>query len=181
MYFEKLRKHLFPLAEVTTSYAGYFMSTEGEVYSTMQSADGRKMTGSGTYGSKNRYYTLNGISVNGIDLFNRARRNTKWAEHTNPSLAKMVPEVAPKLQGTPADRSHARSLDEGLKAKGWVLAKVAEHKGEKFLMFGSKPAIHTTPASYRSELQRLATSQPGTKFVALRVETSLVAGGLVWE
>jgi hypothetical protein len=84
------------------------------------------------------------------------------------------------LKGTPSDRKHAKNVAEGLSGKGWVIAQVAVHNGEQFLLFGSKPAIHLASDSVKAEMARLATAKPGVKFVSLRVDSTLVSGGLVW-
>lgn len=170
------QKNVFPLTLVDRRHEGYFMTSAGDVYSTKQNASGIKMYGSGSYGSKNRYFTLNGLSWSGQDLLRRAKNHPSWAEHTNPKKAAAT-AVAPKVK----DRSHATAVDEGIKSRGFVVARVAVHDGKQFLMFGSKPAIHLTEASVTDEVTRLANTNPGVEFVMLKIVKSAKSGGLSWN
>lgn len=178
MQFDSL--NLFPLARVNSHYEGYFIAKDGSVYSTKRPSVGKmpyKMLGSG-YGSM-RYYTLNKISVDGYTLMARARAHKDFDKETSPPTIAMM--LASATHTVVAKRSHAKAVDEGIKGRGVVIAQVAVHDGQEHLLFGSKPAIHMTEASYRDEMTRLAASKPGTKFVALKVVASVVSGGVKWE
>lgn len=168
--------HLFPLINVHARYEGYFMAKDGTVYSTKRSKKASdapyKMIGSG-YGSM-KYYTLNNDSIDGHSLTRRAKAHKDFNKETSGSVP--IEAVVSSTK-----RSHASAVDEGIKGRGFVIAQVAVHDGAEHLLFGSKPAIHMTEASFKDEMQRLAMAMPGTKFVALKVVTSVVSGGVQWE
>jgi hypothetical protein len=177
--------YLFPLTHIGLGMQGYFVSADGKFYSTKQIPQGRLMTGSCGRRGDARYYTLGGMTVPGAPLYRRAQAHGSWkAETTKPTIETTKPTIETKvvpMTDVRGKRSHALSVEAGIRARGWVIAQVALHDGVQHLLFGSKPAIHTTEASYKDEMIRLATSKPGTKYVALRIEKALVAGGLVWE
>ena len=181
--------YVFPLSMLEAhGMNGYYIDRQGDVYSTRQSPNGRKMTGS------NGYVTLNGVSYNKRVLLLRAKVHREFLIETAKSKADIVTIVAKdepaswpsvsearEVLNAPKDRSHAKSVAEGIKSRGWVIAQVATHEGVQHLMFGSKPAINTTADSYTNELTRLASAKPGTKFVALKIVSAVVSGGLSWE
>ena len=168
-------KNVFPLSLQNNRFAGYFINSNGEVISTKQNTSGTKLCGSGPYGSANRFFTLAGVSYSGRDLLRTARAHSAWAEHTMPKKEQS------KSQSKVKDRAHATAVDEGVKSRGFVIARVGTHDGVQHLMFGSKPAIHLTEASVTSEMTRLANSNPGVEFVMLKIVKSAKAGGLVWN
>jgi len=166
-------QHLFPLERVETLMKGYYMDGKGEVYSTKRSGTPQRMHGSAT--TSGTYLTLNGRSFSKTQLQRQAMAHPYF---------KMETSVAPYVAATPAapaavtQRSHASTLADGIRARGWVIAKVAVVQGEEALLFGSKPAVHTTQASVDAELTRLATLNPGTKYVKLKIDGGLLLGGL---
>lgn len=163
--------NLFPLVMLTPAYVGYLMDKDGDVYSLKQSPIPKKMYGSGIGTSKT--YTLNKVSVNASNLKMRAKMHKEFYTETGVITVKQA-EVKP-------NRSHAPRVSDGIQARGVVIAQVATHNGVEHLLFGSKPAIHMTEASYKNEMQRLAMSKPGTKFVALKIVSSVVSGGMEWD
>jgi hypothetical protein len=173
-------QYLFPLTHIDSTLKGYFVGADGKFYSTKQSDVGRVLTGTGTrIGS--RYFTMNGRSVEGAILYRRAQAHALWkAETTKPSemiaTANKLVNVA-KVTG----RSHAASVKTGIEARGWVIARVATHDGIEHLLFGSKPAIHMTEASYLNEMERLALEHTGVTFVAVKIVKSVKAGGFTWS
>jgi hypothetical protein len=173
--------YLFPLSKIDSHLGGYFVSAEGTFYSTKQSVAGRKMTGSGSFGSRTRYYTMNGRSYEGAVLYRRAQGQGDWkVETTKPS--ETIATMNKILQSTKqvSARSHAASASLGIKGRGVVIARVATHDGVEHLLFGSQPALHMTEQSYTDEMTRLATQYPGVEFVALKVVKSVKAGGFTW-
>jgi hypothetical protein len=171
--------YLFPLSKIDSHLGGYFVSAEGTFYSTKQSVAGRKMTGSGSFGSRTRYYTMNGRSYEGAVLYRRAQGHGDWkVETTKPSQVIAVANKVPAAKVT--GRSHAASASLGIKGRGVVIARVATHDGVEHLLFGSQPALHMTEQSYTDEMTRLATQYPGVEFVALKVVKSVKAGGFTW-
>lgn len=174
--------NLFPLIKVNARYEGYFLSKEGAVYSTKRSSKlsdaPYKMAGSG-YGYL-KYYTLNKVSVDGNSLLRLAKAHKDFnADVMSPVITKLNSSLA--SQAGAGKRSHAQDVAQGIKERGFVIAQVAMHDGKEHLLFGSKPAIHMTEASYRDEMTRLAAQKPGAKFVALKIVASVVSGGVQWE
>lgn len=49
------------------------------------------------------------------------------------------------------------------------------------ISFSDKPSVHTTELSWKTEIERLASANPGKRYVAVEVVGSVVAGGLVWN
>jgi hypothetical protein len=171
--------YLFPLSLIDSGLGGYFVSAEGKFYSTKQSAAGRVMTGSGSFGSRTRYYTMRGQSYEGAVLYRRAQQHINFkAETTKPSATIAVANKVPAAKVT--GRSHAGTVQAGIAGRGVVIARVAVHDGVQHLLFGSKPALHMTEQSYTDEMTRLATQYPGVEFVALKVVKSVKAGGFTW-
>ena len=82
-----------------------------------------------------------------------------------------------KLKGTPHGRSHAKSLAEGIKERGYIIGQVQKEA----LVFGSQPQVHTTLQSVKSEIERLAGKTPGLQLVYLKIEGSVRAAAMVWE
>lgn len=171
-------QYLFPLSKVDSRLTGYYISADGKIYSTKQSADGRLMTGSGSYGSRVRYFTMNSQSYDGSVMYRRAQQHADWKTETTKPTASIA--VADKTGAKVTGRSHAASVKAGVTGRGVVIARVAVHDGVEHLLFGSKPALHMTEQSYTDEMTRLATQYPGVEFVALKVVKSVKAGGFTW-
>lgn len=180
MKFEGITENLFPLEKARSGFRGYYIDAKGGVYSTQQQSKPKQMLGSRAYGSSQptRTFTLNRNSYSGSYLLTLARQHADFAKETTPVTQAVMAAVAATAVGK---RSHASSVADGLKAKGVVIAQVAVHGGQEFLLFGSKPAIHMTEQSYKDEMTRLATGKPGTKFVAVKVIATVVSGGVSWE
>lgn len=169
-------KNVFPLNLLGQHYDKYFIDASGNVYSTKISVYGRKMYGNGA-----GHVTMNNMSVSKADILRRAKQHAKWTEHTSPaSLAVAKVAVDVPVKGKSTARHHAKTVDEGLKGRGVVIARVGTHDGVEHLIFGSKPAIHMTQASYEDEMQRLALQYPGVVFVAVKVVKTVKAAGIVW-
>lgn len=176
-------KHLFPLHLIGSNIGGaYFMDATGNVYSNrtgnlVQLRGSR--TNSGTYYKFGQQW---GSGWRHDTLVARAKAHKEWAAHTAPKLFANAPQLdvaagaMEKFVKVPK-RDHAETVEIGVKLKGSIIARI--HKGK--LVFGSDPKIHTTSRSLEDEMLRLAQSHPGVKFVELKCERSVVAGGLSWE
>lgn len=173
--------NLFPLNLIEHRLGGYFINAAGEIFSTQLNAEPRKMLGNrGSNGT--RFYTLNRVSYSGAQLLQRAKADPNFARETTPEAVALANVLATRADphafaAASLQRNHARSVAEGITNRGVVLASVKDGK----LVFGSEPAIHTTEASYRAEMQRLAAQNPGTKIVALKIVASVEAAALVWS
>jgi hypothetical protein len=164
-------RNLFDLSLVRAAFKGYFMDASGNIFSN-KSGKIKPMLGSATASGK--YYTLNGQTYSGTSIKNSAVGTRFYAE-TKATLG--APQVsAPALAGSPTDRSYATSIDNGIKQRGVVICSVVNER----LVFGSDPKIHTTAASWKGEIERLARNNPGVKFIALRVDSAVVANGVTW-
>ena len=157
--------NLFHLSAVDAArLAGYYLDAHGAVYSTHGNGLVKRLAGS----RRNciQYYTLNNRSYRAADLLKSAKANPTFAQETLASVSQ-----------TAADRAHASNTEDGVKARGVVLATIQDGK----LHFGSEPKLHLTQKSYEAEMERIAHASPGTKVVALKVVRSVVAGKVVWE
>lgn len=176
--------NFFPLSSIETSLVNYFMTAEGHIYSMKLGGAPRRLVGSKGFNvpESSRTFTLANRSYRGAELFRRAQRHADWKQHTsgpvNTARATLLWEAA--LTSKPEARSHAKTLREGVRAKGWVIARVMGSGADENLVLGSTPKIHTTVESYKSEMTRLATEFPGVTFVGLRISDSVVAGGVTW-
>ena len=172
--------YLFPLSKLNNQLDCYFVSSRGEMFSTKQSPVGRSMIGTGL--KNTRYYTMNGTSYSGANLYRRAQQHADWkVETSKPASTFLTRPDHPATQSKITDRSHSPDVEHGIKNHGFVICQVAMHEDQEHLLFGSKPVIHLTEQSYKDEMIRLATSKPGMKFVALKIVASVVSGGIKWE
>ena len=172
-----IAKCLFPLVKLEARLSDYFISTDGTIFSTKQTPAGRRMYGTGN-SQAHRYVTLNNVSYPVRELLARAKIHSDFARETG--LIKTV-EKAIVASEVSSDRRHATTIEQGLAQKGWMIGRVDEHKGEKFIVFGSRPKIHLTADSVTSELTRLATAKPGVKFFSVKVDKSVIAGAVMWS
>ena len=163
-------QHVFPLERVRSTWRGYFINAKGEFFSNRQGSL-RRLAGSST--PSGRYYTLAGQTEREDRVTKLALAHKDWAKEVTPPSAK----VAALTASSPKGRSHAASLAQGIAARGVVLA--VEEDGK--LLFGSKPVIHTSEASWKDEATRVAMLNPGKRVVALKVVGAVVAGGIRWE
>lgn len=172
--------NLFPLESAINRLAGYYLSADLSVYSTKRGPMPIKMMGSKSYGAYHRNFTLNSVSYTHDYLKTLVSKNSAlhgdFIGHTSPKASATV--VA---DSKIPNRSHASSVGHGIGGRGFVIAQVSVHDGEEHLLFGSKPAIHLNEVSCKDEMQRLAMSKPGTKFVALKITSSVVSGGVQWD
>jgi hypothetical protein len=166
-------KNLYPLERITNSVPGYFMDAQYEVYSTRGGKNLTRLYGSSANG--NRYYTLGGVSWNKRDLMRQAAADPAFKTETSPIQTTV--RTALQAAFAVADRSHAVTVADGIKARGWVIAKVQNGS----LAFGSKPKIHLTEKSVKAEMERLAIAEAGTQFVSLKIDGAVIASGLRWD
>lgn len=165
-------KNLFPLNNINSRFSGYLMDADDNIYTTKNKFQTpTTMTGSRT--SSGHYFTLNKNTYRRDFLVNAARNHRLFKSETAAPQVAVVSEVVKSND----KRSYAKDLDEGIKLRGVMIAAVENGK----LVFSSEPKIHTTEQSYRSEMERLANTKPGMKFVSVKITGSVVAGGVKWE
>lgn len=169
--------YLFPLQKVISRLQGYYIDKEGHVYSTRGKGGAlAHLAGSKQHSWSNRYFTLDGATWEQGYLTCTAKAHGDFAKETTASAAVLASVQARGAQVT-AERAHAKTAAEALKANGSIIATVV---GDKFV-FASSPVIHTTPESVRDEMTRLANLNPGTRYVEFKITSSVVAGGLNWS
>ena len=162
-------QNVFDMKRVNSVFVGYYMDANGEVYSA-KAVQGRLTRLAGSNTASGRYYTLNGRSYRHDWL--KAQIMTRLDFKQEVSQAVKAAQVA-----SPADRSHASTVEAGIAAKGYMIGRLQSNA----IVLGSEPKIHTTLKSVNSEMERLAGVYPGVKFVRLKIDGSVVAGGVKWE
>jgi len=75
------------------------------------------------------------------------------------------------------DRVFAIDATHGATNGGVIIGQISPG-GE--LTLSKEPKIHMTEDSYKSEMARLAKQFPGTRFVAFKAVTSVIAQDLMW-
>ncbi len=156
---------VFPLNLIRLSLDKYFISATGDVYST------KRGKASLMYGNGNHYVTLSNMSYDKRTLLRQAKEHHEWPSHmapyvTNAAPVKAVPAPA-KAVPAPAPATSA----------GYVIATQTKDG----LIFGSKPKVHLTLQDVKVEMLRLATLNPGVKFIRLKIDGSVIAGAVTWE
>ena len=183
---------LFPLEKLNSTWQDYYINAAGFLFSTKKGVGyPRKLQGS-TTAQGHHYYTLSSgytTTVRSDDLLRRARQHKDFKNETSTvidtqpheivtlTLTEYDADVTGKLKGTPHGRSHAKSLAEGIKERGYIIGQVQKEA----LVFGSKPMVHTTLKSVIGEIERLAAKTPGLQLVYLKIEGSARAAAMVWE
>ena len=172
--------NLLPLGLLDKHLKDYYLDADFKVYSTRKMKapilmQGTKSTAASECG---RVYTLDGSPYTAGFLRALVQRNASakelFAQHTSPiTIVSKLPIIET------SNLSHVYLVEQGIKDRGFVIAQVSQPDGH--LVFESKPAIHMTEQSYRSEMTRLAINKPGTKFVALQIVASAVSGDIKWE
>ena len=185
---------LFPLSNIRNGWSSYFMNGAGHVFSTKANPVPRKLSGSTTISG--HYYTLSpsdghSSSTERADsLLRRAKAHTEFKKETALTTDNVVHDtlfnkLKNKVNGSPnltaavgmVDRDHATSVKEGIEKRGFLIGRVV---GEA-IVFGSKPKIHITLKSAKSEIERLANQTPGLQLIYLQIEGAVRAATLVWE
>lgn len=191
---------LFPLQFVRNGFDGYYINAAGEVFSTKQYATPRKMTGGPGGRGTGRVYTFTStdrfqrlpMNVRGDTLLADAKRHARWAIETNQynnsaplaANAGLVPmpamnlthAAAAKAASEKASRNHASSTADGIARKGYIIGRL---DGDA-IVFGSKPVIHTSLTSVKSEVERLVQANPGKTILYVKIEGAAVANGIHW-
>jgi len=183
----------FPLSKIRSHLKDYYMTANGDIYSTRQQATPRKMTGTpaARNGRTYTFSTATGLpaTLRGDDLFAEAKRHADWTKETAKTTetktvsmpAFGTKTVAAKKKSMAKseeseDRDHAASTAAGIAAKGYLIGKV---EGEA-IVFGSKPVIHTSLTSVKNEVARLAKRSPGTQIIYVKIEGSAIANDIAW-
>jgi hypothetical protein len=179
----------FPLLKIRPNFSGYYMTANGDIYSTKQYKSPRKMIGGGTTrGGRTYTFSVSNsrlpVTERGDTLFALAKRHTDWAADTSlttpaesTNIARMPNFASPVSNIGTAERHHAASTSIGIAKKGYIIGQV---QGEA-IVFGSKPVVHTSLQSVKSEVERLAARSPGTQIIYVKIEGAAVANGIAWQ
>lgn len=62
-------------------------------------------------------------------------------------------------------------------SRGWIIGSV---DGNQF-SFSTTPRVHDTENSVNTEIERLAKANPGRRFVKVKIEAYVQAGGVNWS
>lgn len=76
-----------------------------------------------------------------------------------------------------AVRNKTRTEGEVNTSKGWIIGSVI---GNSY-SFNPTPRVHATEDSVNTEIERLAKTNPGTRFVKVRIEAFVQSGGVSWS
>lgn len=158
---------LFPLSRINAQLTHYYMDSSGNVFSTKQSTVPKKMLGTVTSGY--RYYNLRtsrgAINERADLLISKCKNHSDWKRETSLSSGPDVSEFTDEV-----------NIKQAVAGHGYVICQVVNNA----LVFGSKPKIHTTLASVKAEVERLANKSPGVQIAYLQILGSAIAGSLVW-
>lgn len=171
-------KNLFPLTYIEARLIGYFMDSFHYIYSN-RTRKGQLTKLRGSLTSSGQYYTLAGVAYRADALAGDARKHPAWAKETSPNILDQIRSSDSRLsaQDSTLDRNYAVSMDLAIKGRAVIIATV---QGDK-LIFGTNPRMHIGEKSWKSEMERLAKLNSGTKFVALQLVSSVISGGIRWE
>ena len=163
--------NLYDMSRVNSNYRGYYMNKDGEIYSS-KSGSGNLVRLHGSNTSSGRYYTLNGRTYRHDALKDQFMHRHDFIQEVHKPLQNVANTVT-----LGSARAHAASTEVGVSAKGFIIGRIQGNS----IVLGSQPKIHVTLHSVNSEMERLANAHPGVKFVRLKIDGSVVAGGIKWE
>jgi len=157
---------LFPLSKVSgSSWTGYWIDADYNVYSTKQKDTPYKLARTGTGSCTGKYYSLStsgrfGSTAYKVDGIKRDLNN-------DPGF--MVYKNTRHITG---------STMTPIAMTGYIVGSVRKDGSFSFAM---QPKVHYTESSAKSETERLAKSTPGTTYVYLEVKGRCKAGGVTWN
>lgn len=145
--------------------SGYYMDIDGNVWSTRSCSDGTPAKLAGTSTRYGRYFKLGGQFFPHDDLVKHAKQTPIWNQtFLSPFQIALCVTSNQELSTKPVKG-------------GYVIATVENG----ILVFGSKPRVHTTLVSVKTEMSRLAHLKPGVTYVSLKIEQLVTASQLVWS
>ncbi len=154
---------VFPLNLLRLSLDKYFISATGDVYST------KRGQAAVMYGNGNHYVTLSNMTYDKRTLLRQAKEHHEWPSHMLPNSI--------KIESAPAKTVPTKAAPAPAPSAGYVIATQTKDG----LIFGSKPKVHLTLQDVKVEMLRLATLNPGVKFIRLKIDGSVIAGAVTWE
>lgn len=160
-------KNLLPLHFLNVSWEGYFIDAQHMLWSSKRGGKLLRLYGY-RHRSGNRRFTLNGVTYFESYIKKLVLTSANFKQETSGVIKEKTLELH--------NRSWAATLNDGLRQKGYLIGTVQNES----LSFSKNPAIHLTMESMKSEMERLATTHPGKKFVAVKVVNSVQAG-ITWD
>lgn len=154
---------LFNLVNTSTHLTGYYIDKDGYVYSNkLKNKPYVRLLGD----SKNHStvfheitrYKLNGRTYTAAELLRKAKQHANWSS-------------------TMATKKEIKDIVIIPRKGEHIIASVVDGK----LVIGSNPKVHVEAGALQTEMERLAKVSPGTKFIALTVTLTCVAGEVKWS
>lgn len=147
---------LYPLRKVANYLAGYHVDATGQVYSTKQGTTPRKMTASGT---SHKYWCFGYKGTMRIDELDRY-------------LAKDI-----GFQAWKKDACVANVVQHTIRSNCFIVGSV----DDSGVSFSSRPKVHDTEQSARTECERLASMNKGQTFLYAEIKGCVKATGFSWS
>ena len=117
--------------------------------------------------------------------FTRGEIFKAYKRYTSTHAVKNSNAIEPKGQNVIADHHAQKSRHLGqadVKKGNVIIGKVITlSDGTETIEIAKQPKIHEALVSVTTELERLAKTYPGEKFIALHLGASVVLGGLSWS
>lgn len=172
--------HLFlsnSVFNVNTPY--FFEPSTNKVFSTATSSL-RELGGTKGTSIANRNDTIFTFVSRKFALSEITTSFANFVRNNSYSYHYVAPKLGPVTTPTrPGAAPSQRPTVANLSAKGSVIIGTIGAGGT--ISFAVSPQVHTNEHSWKTELARLANASPGTRYVAVEVVASVVAGGLVWS
>lgn len=167
---------VFPLNKVDTYLSGYYMDSEGAVYSTKSRFNVTKLAG--THTTSGRYYTLNKRTHRAVDLARRARAHPSFIVETSlPKVVLLTANASLTASATGLPPGRTKSARDASDVKGYLLATVGPTDR---LIFGTDPVFHLSDVTAKAEAERVA-GESGKEVVLLKIVGKVKVQKAVWE
>jgi hypothetical protein len=121
-------------------------------------------------GTQSRLYgSVNISNVRSYTLQTTLRNPVKIREdRLRQAVRQVVSGAVPTVNSTNTGETNSR---------GWIIGSV---DGNQF-SFSTTPRVHDTENSVNTEIERLAKANPGRRFVKVKIEAYVQAGGVNWS
>jgi hypothetical protein len=79
------------------------------------------------------------------------------------------------------DPQIARTPEQGIAAKGWIIGSAQRVDGQLVLSFTQHPIFYLSEDRVKQDLEKLAREMPNVKFISFKVDTTAESMHLVWS
>ncbi len=165
---------VFPLAKIDSLLTGYYMDSQGAVWSD-RNGGGFPRILTGSKQPSGRYYTLANRSFRADDLILRCQSHAEWSVEIFGSIKPVV--ASPLVEKLEAHHGRTQSAAAAITKKSLVLATLGENDR---LHFSSDPVYHDTLPQARTEAERVAQTT-GKKVVVLQIVGAVQIQKANWE